>query len=102
MCIIYAQTEASPGITMTQTGDDARDRAETVGRPLPRTEVRIVNPRDGTATVPIGTVGEICTLMHAMPPRDQPGATVLAKPATTAAKAAGASRWTAWRAPGIT
>jgi fatty-acyl-CoA synthase len=46
---------------MTQMGDDARDRAETVGRPLPRTEVRIADPGDGTATVPIGTVGEVCT-----------------------------------------
>jgi fatty-acyl-CoA synthase len=61
MCIIYAQTEASPGITMTRPGDDAQDRAETLGRPLSRIEVRIVNPQDGTTTVPIGTVGEICT-----------------------------------------
>jgi fatty-acyl-CoA synthase len=61
MCVIYAQTEASPGVTMTQLGDDARDRAESVGRPLPRTEVRIADPRDGTTTVPIGTVGEVCT-----------------------------------------
>jgi fatty-acyl-CoA synthase len=61
MCIIYAQTEASPGITMTQPGDDAQDRAETLGRPLPRIEVRIVDPRDGTTTVPAGAVGEICT-----------------------------------------
>jgi fatty-acyl-CoA synthase len=61
MCIIYAQTEASPGITMTQPGDDAQDRAETLGRPLPRIEVRIVDPQDATTTVPIGTVGEICT-----------------------------------------
>ena len=61
MCTIYAQTEASPGISMTRADDDPKDRAETLGRPLPRVEVRIVDPRDGTTTLPIGTTGEICT-----------------------------------------
>ncbi|MGY1636905.1 AMP-binding protein [Geodermatophilus sp. SYSU D00742] len=60
MHIIYAQTEASPGITMTRSDDAADDRAETLGRPLPATEVRIVDPADG-ATVAPGRVGELCT-----------------------------------------
>ncbi|MGY1643816.1 AMP-binding protein [Geodermatophilus sp. SYSU D00703] len=60
MHVIYAQTEASPGITMTRSDDDPDDRAETLGRPLPATEVRIADPVDG-ATVAPGTVGELCT-----------------------------------------
>jgi fatty-acyl-CoA synthase len=61
MCTIYAQTEASPAITMTRTDDHQQDRAETLGRPLPRIEVRIVDPQDRTTTLPLGAVGEICT-----------------------------------------
>ncbi|SDD29346.1 fatty-acyl-CoA synthase [Geodermatophilus telluris] len=60
MHIVYAQTEASPGITMTRADDSPDDRAETVGRPLPATEVRIADPADGTTVVP-GAVGELCT-----------------------------------------
>jgi acyl-CoA synthetase (AMP-forming)/AMP-acid ligase II len=47
--IVFAQTEASPVITQTAPSDSGEDRAETVGRPLPHTEVRI------TAD------GELCT-----------------------------------------
>ncbi|MHB8247191.1 MAG: AMP-binding protein [Acidimicrobiales bacterium] len=59
MAIIYAQTESSPGVTMTRLDDTADQRAETVGRPLPATEVRIVD--SAGQTVPVGTVGELCT-----------------------------------------
>lgn len=59
MSIIYAQTEASPGITQTRLDDDPADRAETLGLPLARTEVKIVDLA-GT-TVPPSTVGELCT-----------------------------------------
>ncbi|MGY1690745.1 AMP-binding protein [Geodermatophilus sp. SYSU D01105] len=65
MHIIYAQTEASPGITMTRADDDPADRAETLGRPLPATEVAIVDPADGTTVAP-GTVGELCTRGYAV------------------------------------
>jgi fatty-acyl-CoA synthase len=58
--ITFAQTESSCSITMTRAGDTAADRAETLGRPLPQTEVKIADMRTG-ATVPCGTVGEICT-----------------------------------------
>ncbi|HEX7657870.1 MAG TPA: AMP-binding protein [Pseudonocardiaceae bacterium] len=61
LCTIYAQTEASPGITMTRSDDAPEDRAETVGRPIPGVEVRIADPQDQAATVPLGAVGEICT-----------------------------------------
>jgi fatty-acyl-CoA synthase len=59
--VIYAQTEASPGITMTRTTDSAGDRARTVGRPLPRTEVKIVDPVGGRRTLAPGETGELCT-----------------------------------------
>ncbi|MFN8633008.1 MAG: AMP-binding protein [Chloroflexota bacterium] len=56
----YGQTEASPYITHTRLDDDEADRLGTVGRPLPQTEVKIVDPATGE-TVPTGTVGEVCT-----------------------------------------
>jgi fatty-acyl-CoA synthase len=58
--ITFAQTEASCSITMTRVSDTAADRAETLGQPLPQTEVKISDTRTGD-TVPCGTVGEICT-----------------------------------------
>jgi fatty-acyl-CoA synthase len=58
--VIYAQTEASPGITMTRTDDRPDDRAHTVGRPLPRTEVKITDPASGRTVAP-GETGELCT-----------------------------------------
>jgi fatty-acyl-CoA synthase len=57
--ITFAQTESSCSITATRAGDTADDRAETIGRPLPQTEVKIINPRTG-ATVAPRTIGEIC------------------------------------------
>jgi fatty-acyl-CoA synthase len=57
--IQYGQTEASPAITMTSPGDDFEQRSTTLGRPLPHTEVRIVDPARG-ATVACGAVGELC------------------------------------------
>jgi fatty-acyl-CoA synthase len=58
--IVYAQTEASPAITGTRITDRPEDQAETVGRPFPQTEVKIVDPATGQTT-PVGQVGEICT-----------------------------------------
>jgi fatty-acyl-CoA synthase len=60
MCIIYAQTEASPGITMTRLDDGPADRAETLGQPLPATDVKIA-ASDGTTPAALGEVGELCT-----------------------------------------
>jgi fatty-acyl-CoA synthase len=62
MAIIYAQTEASPGITMTRPFEDGpKDRTETLGRPLPATEVAVLDPVDRRSIVPPGTTGEMCT-----------------------------------------
>jgi fatty-acyl-CoA synthase len=43
----------------TRRGDSPVDKAETIGQPLPQTEVRIVDPEKGSVVVP-GVEGEIC------------------------------------------
>ncbi len=57
--ITYGQTEASPGITNSSTDDSLQRRVSTIGKPLPHTEVKIVNPKTGKI-VPRGETGEIC------------------------------------------
>lgn len=42
--IVYGQTEASPGCTMSSTDDPLEVRVGTVGRALPEIECKIVNP----------------------------------------------------------
>ena len=56
--MVYGQTEAGPTVTMTNPDDCDVDKAETIGRPLPHTEIRIVG-HDG-AVVPVGESGELC------------------------------------------
>jgi acyl-CoA synthetase (AMP-forming)/AMP-acid ligase II len=58
--IVFAQTEASPVITQTSPQDTAEDRAHTLGRPLPETEVKITDPGSGQTVAP-GMIGEVCT-----------------------------------------
>jgi fatty-acyl-CoA synthase len=60
LLITYAQTESSCSITLTTLSDAAEDRAETVGRPLPQTEVKIAEVGTGR-TADCGAIGEICT-----------------------------------------
>ena len=55
--IVYGQTEASPGCTMSSTDDPIEVRVGTVGRPLPEVECRIVDPETG-ADCPDGVTGE--------------------------------------------
>ncbi len=59
----YGQTEASPIITQTRTDDPLEMRVETVGRPIPGVEVRVVDPATGQ---PLGDneQGELCTRGH--------------------------------------
>lgn len=63
----YGETEASPLTHLTSRNDSLARRIETVGKNLPHQEVKIVDLNSG-ATVPLGTVGEICFrgyhLMH--------------------------------------
>jgi len=60
MTIAYGQTEASPVVTQTSTEDPLEIRVSTVGRVLPRTEVKIIHPENGQ-TVPAGEQGELCS-----------------------------------------
>lgn len=55
--IVYGQTEASPGCTMSTTEDPIDVRVETVGGPLPNIECKIVNP-ETNEDLPDDTVGE--------------------------------------------
>jgi fatty-acyl-CoA synthase len=57
--ITYGQTEASPGITNSSTDDSLERRVSTIGRPLPHTEIKIVDPKTGKM-VRRGETGEIC------------------------------------------
>jgi len=61
--IAYGQTEASPIITQSRTDDSVEVRVETVGRPIPGVEVKIVDPGTGE-TLGDGEQGELCTRGH--------------------------------------
>ena len=58
--IVFGQTECSPGMTQSRTDDPMEIRVSTVGKLLPHTEGRIVNP-DTNEEVPRGVPGEIVT-----------------------------------------
>ncbi len=60
LTIVYGLTESSPGMTQTRTEDSLEVRVTTVGRALPHTEIKLVDPRT-RKIVPRGQVGEICT-----------------------------------------
>ena len=60
LTITYGQTECSPGMTMSRTDDPLELRVSTVGKLLPHTEGKIINPETGLE-VPRGTPGEIIT-----------------------------------------
>ncbi len=55
--IVYGQTEASPGCTMSSTDDSLEVRVSTVGRALPEIECKIVDPETGE-DLPVGVTGE--------------------------------------------
>lgn len=59
VAIGFGQTEASPYLTHTLVDDPHPTWFETVGRPLPHTEIKIVDPVSGAVTA-VGTPGEIC------------------------------------------
>jgi fatty-acyl-CoA synthase len=56
---VYGLTEGSPGFTQTSVDDPLEKRVETVGKPLPNCEVKIVDPVTGETLGPNNT-GEIC------------------------------------------
>jgi len=55
----YGQTELSPVNHMTLPEDSLENRTQTVGRPIPYVEVKIVD--ENGRVVPVGDQGEICT-----------------------------------------
>jgi len=76
--VLFGQTEASCTITKTRLDDSADDKAETIGLPLPQTEVCIIiglplpqtevcimDPATGGVAAP-GEVGELCTRGYAV------------------------------------
>lgn len=65
MTIAYGQTEASPVITQTLADDPLELRVETVGRPLPGLEVKLVDPATG-GELAEGQSGELCARGHAV------------------------------------
>ena len=62
---VYGQTESSPLLTQTQSEDALEDVCDTVGQPLPQTEISIRDPRTNTV-MPVGAVGEICARAYAV------------------------------------
>jgi fatty-acyl-CoA synthase len=58
LTIVYGLTETSPGLTQTPRDAGLIERTQTVGRVMPETEVRIVNPQTGE-DVPAGVDGEL-------------------------------------------
>ncbi|QIX49085.1 AMP-binding protein [Rhodococcus sp. DMU1] len=56
----YGQTESSPYITHTESGDQRTQTLSTVGRPLPGIEVKIVDPNTRDV-IDVGELGEVCT-----------------------------------------
>jgi len=57
--IVFGTTECSPLLTVVRPDASAEDRAETLGTPLPQTEIQITDVATG-APVPVGEVGELC------------------------------------------
>jgi fatty-acyl-CoA synthase len=58
LTIVYGLTETSPGLTQTPRDADLVERTQTVGRVMPETEVRIVDPQTGEDVAP-GVDGEL-------------------------------------------
>lgn len=54
----YGMTEAAPSLTFCTFDDDDQTRAETVGRPIPGVEIKLISFENGEE-VGIGEVGEI-------------------------------------------
>jgi len=57
--IVFGQTEAAPGCTMTTVDDSVERRVETVGKTFPFMETKLIDPETGK-DVGIGVPGEFC------------------------------------------
>jgi fatty-acyl-CoA synthase len=58
--ICYGQTETSPVTVMSDVSDSVEFRCSTVGRPMPATEIKLIDMASGEV-VPIGEQGELCS-----------------------------------------
>ena len=59
--VAYGQTETLGNVTQTQLDDSPEDKAETIGQPLPQTEVKIIAiGKDISEVQPVGEPGELC------------------------------------------
>ncbi len=56
---LFGQTELAPVLSATRPSDSRADQLATVGRPLPRVECKVVDPKTGE-TLAVGKTGEIC------------------------------------------
>lgn len=74
--IIYGQTETSPILTTVWGDDSFEDATETIGQPLPHTELSIRDPATNQV-MPVGETGEICArgYMIMLEYNDNPAAT---------------------------
>ncbi|KAG8167919.1 hypothetical protein KVR01_003608 [Diaporthe batatas] len=61
LVICYGMTETSPVSCMTAPGDPLEKRTATIGKVMPHTRVKIVDPGDRSKVVPIGERGELAT-----------------------------------------
>lgn len=61
LVICYGMTETSPVSCMTAPGDPLDKRTATIGKVMPHTRVKIVDPGDRSKVVPIGERGELAT-----------------------------------------
>lgn len=57
--ISYGQTESSPVSLMSHVDDSVELRAQTVGRAMPNTELKVISTVNGE-TLPTGEPGELC------------------------------------------
>ena len=59
LLIMYGTTECCPGVSAVRLDDSVTDKSETIGRPLPQTEVKVADVATGE-TAACGAVGELC------------------------------------------
>ena len=59
VAIVFGQTEATGGITLSLPDDSFERKSETVGIPYPHVDVKIFNPATGEV-MPVGEGGELC------------------------------------------
>ena len=65
VAIGFGQTECSPYITHTRPDEPTLREGQPVSRPLPNTEVKILDIQSGR-TLPVGEIGELCARGYAV------------------------------------